>query len=43
LLNGVNSKYGVLGGIRTHDITLRRGALYPAELRRLNMFNRAIV
>lgn len=27
-------KIGVSGAIRTHDILLRREALYPAELRR---------
>ena len=31
------AEIGVLGGSRTHDITLRRGALYPAELRRLKL------
>ncbi len=25
-------EYGALGGIRTHDLSLRRAALYPAEL-----------
>ncbi len=25
-------KNGALGGIRTHDLSLRRAALYPAEL-----------
>ena len=24
--------YGALGGIRTHDLSLRRAALYPTEL-----------
>ncbi len=27
-----NSANGVLGGIRTHDLTIRNHTLYPAEL-----------
>lgn len=27
-----NSTNGVLGGIRTHDLTIRNHTLYPAEL-----------
>ncbi len=27
-----NSESGVLGGIRTHDLTIRNHTLYPAEL-----------
>lgn len=27
-----NSASGVLGGIRTHDLTIRNHTLYPAEL-----------
>ncbi len=27
-----NSVSGVLGGIRTHDLTIRNHTLYPAEL-----------
>ena len=30
----VRSRTGVLGGIRTHGLSLRRRTLYPAELRR---------
>ena len=29
---GAKREYGALGGIRTHDLSLRRAALYPAEL-----------
>ena len=29
---GTIGEYGALGGIRTHDLSLRRAALYPAEL-----------
>jgi hypothetical protein len=29
----INFKNGALGEIRTHDLSLRRGPLYPAELR----------
>ena len=29
---GATGEYGALGGIRTHDLSLRRAALYPAEL-----------
>lgn len=35
LLNSYDSKNnasGVLGGIRTHDLTIRNHTLYPAEL-----------
>ena len=30
--------FGVSGGIRTHDLSLRRRSLYPAELRGLIHF-----
>ena len=30
--------FGVPGGIRTHDLPLRRRTLYPAELQRLMQF-----
>ena len=30
-------EYGALGGIRTHDLSLRRAALYPAELQALDV------
>ena len=29
---------GALGGIRTHGLSLRRAALYPAELQAHNIF-----
>ena len=32
-LPGTVRESGALGGIRTHDLSLRRAALYPAELR----------
>lgn len=30
--DGKNNASGVLGGIRTHDLTIRNHTLYPAEL-----------
>ena len=32
IIRGAKREYGALGGIRTHDLSLRRAALYPAEL-----------
>tara|TARA_B100000029_G_scaffold506512_1_gene589397 strand:- start:2485 stop:2601 length:117 start_codon:yes stop_codon:yes gene_type:complete len=29
---------GALGGIRTHDLSFRKAALYPAELQAHNYF-----
>ena len=33
-LSAVFNGHGVLGGIRTHGLSLRRRTLYPSELRR---------
>ena len=38
----VRSRTGVLGGIRTHGLSLRRRTLYPAELRRHFHFSTTI-
>ena len=36
----ITIKNGAFGGIRTHDLYLRKIALYPAELQMLNIINR---
>ncbi len=33
---------GVLGGIRTHDLTIRNRTLYPAELQRQLIMQKAL-
>ena len=37
VVKGLGKKDGALDGIRTHDLSLRRAALYPAELQALKL------
>ena len=38
LMSVHTDRNGALGGIRTHGLSLRRAALYPAELQALYQF-----
>ena len=42
-IQSAKQKNGALGGIRTHDLSLRRAALYPAELQARGAYGSVVV